>query len=137
MRVGTCAGLDPELAAGDLLIVEEAVAAEGVSRALGSADTVVVPDPELLAGLRSAAGDGARAGRVASFDLPSSAAAGNGYLAADQQTSALFALAPTLGVEAAALLIVAEGAEGPALADPDLEAAAKAAGRIAATALSG
>jgi purine-nucleoside phosphorylase len=137
VRVGTCAALDTELAVGDLLVVEEAFAGEGVSRALGGGGSIQAPDPQLLDRLRTAAGDGARCGRIASFDLPSEATAGEANLAADQQTSAHFSLAPSFGVASAAVLIVAADRSGEAIADSDLEAAAKAAGRAAATVLSG
>lgn len=135
VRVGTCTALDPDLGAGDLLAVKEAFAADGVSRALGREGTIVSPDPELLDRLLAATEAGAKLVSIASFDLLSVADAG-AHVAADQQTSGIFSLAPTLGIAAAALLVVAEDAAGQRIDDESLERAAKRAGRAAASALS-
>ena len=52
------------------------------------------------------------------------------------QTAALFSVAPDLGVEIGALLIVSEDAAGERIGDELLEDSAKRAGRVAAAALS-
>jgi uridine phosphorylase len=67
LRVGTCGALDQALELGQLLIVAEAVATDGTSRALGAGDTVAA-DPELLTGLAAAA-PSAPSARVVSTDL--------------------------------------------------------------------
>ena len=68
IRVGTCGALDPELALGDLVIAEAALAADGASRALGAEDRVAA-DRALVEALRAAADGAARRGPVASSDL--------------------------------------------------------------------
>ena len=124
IRVGTCAGGGT---LGDLLVVRSALATDTI-RDLLSAGATAEPDPALLAAL---AGVGAEA-EVESGGL----GPGEGTAAAhDLQTAALLALAPRLGVAAAALLIVAESGAGERLSDEPLEAAAKRAGRAARAAL--
>ena len=56
IRIGTCGALNPALALGDLLVVTEAISADGTSRALG-AENRLPPDPDLLAALLEAGGD--------------------------------------------------------------------------------
>ena len=68
IRVGTCGALAGDLALGDLVIADAALACDGASRALG-ADERVAADPALVAALRAAAGEGARVGTVATSDL--------------------------------------------------------------------
>ena len=74
IRVGTCGALDADLALGDLVIADAALAYDGASRALG-ADGRVTADPGLVAALRAASSgaplDGARAhcGAIATSDL--------------------------------------------------------------------
>jgi uridine phosphorylase len=127
VRVGTCVASDPELAAGALLAVREAVAEDGVSRSLARAGQALAPQIE-LAGL-----DGVVPARITSRDVE----AGEGQAQAhDLQTAALFALSGELGVRMGALLIVGTDAKGGRLADEDHDAAAKRAGRLAAAALS-
>jgi uridine phosphorylase len=136
VRVGTCTAVDPGFGLGQLVIVVSAYAADGVSRSLGNEGRVLTPT--LVEGLLPAMEDGAQPGPAGSFDLMP----GHDELAtklidvADLQTAALFSLAPTLGVEIGALLIVSEDARGERIGDEDLEDAAKRAGRIAAAALS-
>jgi uridine phosphorylase len=137
VRVGTCAALDDEAALGEVLVVERALPGDGVSRLLGGADPR--PDPALLAALAPAG----RSVTARSGELPvrllARHAPGEGDAGAavhDLQTAALLALAATLGLAAAALLIVAEDRSGATLGTDDLEAAARRAGRVAADALS-
>jgi uridine phosphorylase len=124
VRVGTCAG---RAALGDLLVVRSALATDTI-RDLLSAGEKVEPDPALLAAL----------GQVGSPVEIESGGLGPGEdapAAHDLQTAALLALAPRLGVAAAAVLILAESASGERLTAEQLEAAAKRAGRAAAAAL--
>jgi uridine phosphorylase len=139
VRVGTCvAGADgPQ--AGALLVVERAVAEGGSAAAFGLAvGETVEPDPVLTEGLRRELGDGAAGATVASFD--SVPAPGDripdGALAADMQTVAVLARAASLGIAAAAVLIVVEDGAGRPIGDEPRETLAKAAGNAAGTVLS-
>ena len=141
VRVGTCQALPDGPGAGELLAVTFARAHDGVSLALGvERGGAVQPDAVLLTALRRELPEGGRSAPVASFDLPAAEAGAEGEteteVAADLQTAALLTRAPALGVAAAALLIVAEDADGRRLSDEDLEEAAKQAGRLAAAILS-
>jgi DeoD family purine-nucleoside phosphorylase len=113
VRVGTCGALAPSLRLGDLLVVTEALAADGTSRALGGGDRVH-PDPDLLDRLR-AAGSGAAHGPVVSSDLFYDSRDGaeedwrdQGALAVEMETATLFALAARRGLRAAAVLLVSD-----------------------------
>ena len=134
VRVGTCTALREELEPGALLAVEEAHAWSG----RGGGGEAVAPDPELEARLREALGGAARVGTVASLDVlhgggaPPPVQEGD---VADMQTAALLGAARELGIAAAAVLIVSEGAGGERLGDEELEAAAKLAGKAAISAL--
>ena len=139
VRVGTCAGLEPRSRPGELLLVAEALAAGGSSAALGlAAGEAVLPDPALLEKLRLELAGEARAATVASLDaLPVDApAVPPAAAAADMQTVAVLARGRQLGIAAAAVLIVSERAGGEGLADEQLEATAKRAGRAASAVLS-
>jgi uridine phosphorylase len=68
IRVGTCGALHGDLALGDLVVADAALASDGTSRALG-ADGRVAADAGLVAALQDLAGAGARTGPVASSDL--------------------------------------------------------------------
>ena len=114
VRVGTCGGLAPELELGQLLVVTEALAQDGTSRALG-AGARVAPAPELAGRLREAAGPQASSGPVVSTDLFYDGPANSeqrwlaeGALAVEMEAAALFALAAVRGVPAAAVLIVSD-----------------------------
>ena len=126
VRLGTCGALDPGLRLGELVLVGEALASDGASRALG-ADERVKPDSRLLAAL-------SRAGApppvvVASTDLfyeadpgrtkRSDSAHGNdpgreqswreaGAVAVEMESATLFSLASNLGLSAASLLTVSD-----------------------------
>lgn len=135
VRVGTCTALRAELAPGALVAVAEARAWSGPG---GGAGEAVAPDPELGERLSGALGEAARPGAAASLDVlhgggaPAPVEEGD---VADMQTAALLGAARRLGVAAAAVLIVSEGADGERLGDEGLEAAAKVAGRAAASVL--
>ena len=113
VRAGTCGALAQALSLGDLLIVTEALAADGTSRALGGADRVS-PDRDLLDRL-IAAGTGALHGLVVSSDLfydsPDGAEEGwrgRGALAVEMETATLFALAARRDLRAACVLLVSD-----------------------------
>ncbi len=137
VRIGTCVAIESEPAPGDLLTVLEAHAWSG-----GGAGAAVLPHTTLTARLRQELGRAARPAIVASLDVLHRG--GQAELtpyaervdAADMQTATLLAGAETLGVAIAALLIVAESADGDQADDERLEAAAKLGGAAAAAALS-
>ncbi|MFI5027362.1 MAG: hypothetical protein ACHQCF_00090 [Solirubrobacterales bacterium] len=139
VRVGTCLTTADGRAAGELLLVESAIAAGGSAASFGLAlGEAVPPDPSLTLGLRERLGAAATPGTVASFDLrplpgdPLPAGAD----AADMQTVAVLARGRSLEIAVAAVLIVAErGSESP-LADDARDAAARRAGQAAAAVLS-
>jgi len=109
VRVGTCGALAPELELGELLVVREALAADGASRALGCAARVV-PDAALTARLA-----GEHAGLVVTSDLfydpdlgRQQGWAAEGALAVEMETAAVFAVAHVRGIAAASLLLVSD-----------------------------
>jgi uridine phosphorylase len=112
IRVGTCGALDPTLALGQLLVVTEAIATDGTSRALGAGERVA-PDPALTEALRASAPKVA-AGPVASTDLfygdrdDDQSWRAVGARAVEMECATLFALAARLGLAAAAGLIVTD-----------------------------
>ena len=113
--------------------MEKAVAEGGSAASFGLArGEAVAPDPDLTAQLRRGAGRGGQGGDGrqlrprpggAQERLPSGAGA------ADLQTVAILARARSLGIAAAAILIVAEGDTGELLGDTARDDAAKRAGR--------
>ncbi len=114
VRVGTCGALDPGLALGDLVIVTEAIADDGTSRALGAGERVVA-DAASIAALTTAAGGLVASGPVVSTDLFYDGPPDReqrwlaaGALAVEMECATLFALAARLGVTAAALLTVSD-----------------------------
>lgn len=137
VRVGTCTSFEDALGPGEIVVVETAIAAGGSAAALGVAvGEAVAPDAHLVERLAGAP-DGFRRATVASFDAhPGEQAPPPGAIAADMQTAPLLALASTLGVDAAALLIVAEKTGGGHLEKEALETAEKRAGQAAAAVLS-
>jgi DeoD family purine-nucleoside phosphorylase len=116
VRVGTCGALHPSLTLGDLLVVREAICADGTSRALGASDRVASSPALCDALLAATAGSPkAHAGAVASTDLfydgppgEEERWVGAGALAVEMEAATLFALAAKRGLEAAALLIVSD-----------------------------
>jgi DeoD family purine-nucleoside phosphorylase len=114
LRVGTCGALDASLALGDLLIVTEALAADGTSRALGAGDRVA-PDPGLLARVLDAAGPDRARGPIVTSDLFYDGPEGleeewraQGARAVEMETATLFALASRRGLHAGSALIVSD-----------------------------
>lgn len=144
LRVGTCGGLRPGLALGDLLIATEAIAADGTSRALGAAERVAAP-PDLLGGL-TAAGRGEAAvhsGTIVSTDVfydrrgLESGWSEAGALAVEMEVATLFTLASARGFDAGALLVVSDLVlpSRVRIEQDDLRAAERRMGEIAVRAL--
>jgi uridine phosphorylase len=136
IRVGTCVGLDEAFALGELLIVTEALAEGGSAAALGAArGEAVLPNPELTERLSRELGARARPTALCSYDThPGEQSPSEG--AADMQSAPLLARARSLGVEAAAVLIVAETTGGADLGKEEVERAERLAGRAASAVLS-
>ena len=114
LRVGTCGALHDSLSLGDLLVVTEALADDGTSRALGGGDRVA-GDPVLLERLLAAAVADAPRGPVVTTDLfydgPEGAEQGwlaAGAMAVEMETATLFALAARRGLQAGCVLIVSD-----------------------------
>jgi DeoD family purine-nucleoside phosphorylase len=120
LRVGTCGALAHGLALGDLVIVTEAIAADGTSRALGAGERVSA-SRDLLEAVVTAAeppfredGNAIHEGVIVTSDVfydvrglePGWAA--EGALAVEMEAATLFALAAARGVAAAALLVVSD-----------------------------
>ncbi len=111
VRVGTCGALDGSLGLGELLVADEAIAADGTSRALGAAERVAA-SPGILKRLSA---NGTRLGTVVSSDLFYDGEAGAeerwrtaGALAVEMETATLYALARRRGLTAASVLIVSD-----------------------------
>ena len=111
IRTGTCGALDPDLELGDLVAVEQAIAADGASRALGAGDRIGA-DRELTEALVAA---GLAPRTVVSADLfydpdPDRARAwqAGGAAAIEMEAAAVFAAAARHGVPAACALIVTD-----------------------------
>ncbi len=113
IRVGTCGALDGSLRLGDLLVVTEALAGDGTSRALGAGERVR-PDPRVCDRL-IAARPGVPRGVVVTTDLfydervdVEQTWLARGAVAVEMETATLFALAADRGLEAGAALIVSD-----------------------------
>ena len=138
IRVGTCGALDPSLELGALLVVTEALAADGASRALGAGERVA-PDLRLLRALRGAGQ--ARGALVASTDLfyggHEQALRDAGAQAVEMETAALFTLAATLELAAGSVVIVSDliFPKRVRIAPAALAEAERRAGQLAASAL--
>jgi uridine phosphorylase len=136
IRVGTCVGLGESHEPGSLLVVTEALAEGGSAAALGVAKgKATTPDPGLTARLAKELGSQALPATVFSFDLhPDESSRTEG--AADMQSASLLAQARSLGVEAAAVLIVTETSDGGKLGKDEIEEAERVAGKAASAILS-
>ena len=146
VRVGTCGALRPEIAAGDLLIVTEAICDDGTSRALSGSERVA-PAQDLLSALVASGGGEARQVVAVSTDLfydrPHGAHgrwAALGASAVELETATVLALARRRRLRAASLLVAADAIgpdDGRRRIEPErLEDAERALGRLAARALS-
>lgn len=114
LRVGTCGALRQDLELGQLVIVTEALADDGTSRALGARDRLAA-SPELVAALKRADGGGTTTqGPVVSTDLFYGAEEREagwreaGAVAVEMEAATLFALAARRGVQAGCALIVSD-----------------------------
>ncbi|HEX8689666.1 MAG TPA: hypothetical protein VF729_05440, partial [Solirubrobacterales bacterium] len=110
IRIGTCTAIDPEREAGELVLVEAAIAGGGSATSFGlSVGEATKPDSKLLERLRVEL-PRASVVRVASFDALAADAgpAPADVAAADMQTVAVFGRGRELGMAVAAVLIVAE-----------------------------
>lgn len=142
IRVGSCRGLNPELELGELLVVSEALAGDGTSRALGGHHWLepIRGSQALFDALDT---DGPRWTIVVSLDLfyePESAEPDWGSTGADVidlETATLFAVAARQEVEAGCALLVSEKLAPQKRIEPDaLHAAEIELGRLAIAALS-
>jgi DeoD family purine-nucleoside phosphorylase len=143
VRVGTCGALRAELALGDIVVAQEAIAADGASRALGAGDRIMA-DRELAAALAAAAGAGAHGGAVVSCDLfyePDGVRPDRwrdtGALAVEMETATLLRVAELRGLRAACVLAVSDLLDGGRrrIGDEELASASERVGRVAAVAL--
>lgn len=140
VRVGTCVGVDPSGALGDLLVVRKAIAHGGSATSLGvEPGASLAPDPTLTERLQAKLGGDGELAAVASVDAhpPAENPAGLGVAAIDMQTAPLLARATSLQIELAAVLIVSETGSGAATLEKEaLEELERRAGRAASAALS-
>lgn len=137
VRVGTCAGVEPEAGSGELLLVTAAVAHGGSGASFGAASREEVePDRDLLERLSTELGDEARRARVGSFDAMPIDEPVDGIAAADMQTVAVLARGRALGIATASVLIVSQSTDGALVSEEAIEASAKRAGRAATAVLS-
>jgi len=114
IRVGTCGALAADLALGELVIADAALACDGASRALGAGERVAA-DAGLVAALRAATGDRARVGAVATSDLfyepqPARARAWAraGALAVEMEAAVLLRVGELRGVAVGCVLAVTD-----------------------------
>jgi len=141
VRVGTCGALQAGLELGELVIAAEAIAADGVSRALGAGGTVQA-DPALTAELALRA-PAAHVGRVLSVDLfyeDGPPGAGHEAIAVEMEAAALFAVGARAQIAVGCLLAVSDtfdaGGARRRIEDHSLLAAAERMGAAAIAALS-
>jgi uridine phosphorylase len=140
VRVGTCGALDPSLSLGELVVVSEALAEDGASRALGAASRVA-SEPVLLDALASAG----TVARIVSTDLfydpdPERAEAWRaaGAVAVEMEAAALFAVGARRGIAVGCVLAVTDllsGASRERISDEALVEAGERVGRAGAAAL--
>ncbi len=140
VRVGSASASPGEAAVGvgGLIVVERAIAAGGSAASFDlSAGDEVEPDPALAAALVAELGEGARPAAIASVDSAPAPGAAHRHrvAAADMQTVAVLAAARTLGIAAAAILVVFEAEGSAPIADRLREESERRAGRAAAAVL--
>lgn len=138
VRVGTCVGSD-DRSLGEMVLVGSAIAAGGSAASIGiEVGETVAPDADLTERVGGALAGDARPAAIASVDAhPDQQALLTGAAAADMQTAPLLARAHSLGIGAAAILIVTEKAGGEkGLEKEALEVIEKRAGQAASAALS-
>jgi uridine phosphorylase len=137
IRVGSCGGLAPELALGDLVIGRASICADGTSQALGAGPRATA-DEQLSDALAAAAPD-AHAGTIASVDLfhePRPSEPPAEAMAIEMEAATLFALGALAGLPVACMLVVSDtfpaAGERERIGD---EAMLESAGRMGAAAL--
>ena len=145
LRVGTCGGLQPDLALGDLIVALSAIPADATARHLVGADQhVPTASWELVHGAVHVAkeiGQPMRIGPIVSSDLfynPDEAQyarwSSRGVLAVEMEAAVLFTLGALRGVAAGCLLtvsdVVVEG-EFQRISDEELRAAVDRMTRVA------
>lgn len=146
IRVGTCGALAADLALGELVIAQEAICADGTSRAIGGDDRASA-DKALSAAL-ACARPSARSGAVVSVDLFYGAEASTvpaDTLAVEMEAATLFAIGIKQDVPVACILAVTDTFERTAtpaatrtrIDDDLLLSSAEAMGQAAIAALSG
>ncbi len=159
IRVGTCGALDGSLRLGELVIVSEAIAADGTSQALGAGERISA-DGALTAALQRSAPD-SRTGTIVTTDLfydrreREAEWLSAGALAIEMEAATLFALGEHFQVPVACLLTVSDvlssvdrgssDAEATSPAEPERERidedalldAAERMGEVAVVALGG
>jgi uridine phosphorylase len=142
IRVGTAGALDPALGLGELLVADEAICADGTSRALGARERIAA-DPVLLAALTASAPQAAR-GTIVTSDLFYERDGARleswrsaGARAVEMEAAALFAVGRRRGAAVACALAITDLlGEGRVRIDPaELHAAGLAVGRLGAAAL--
>jgi uridine phosphorylase len=142
IRVGTAGALDGALEMGDLLIVREAICADGTSRSLGAGERIAA-DPALLAALRRGA-PGVALGAVVSSDLFYEIGEPRfpqwlvqGARAVEMEAATLFALGALRGVAVGCALAITDLLSGPRerIDAAALHEAGLAVGRVGAAAL--
>ena len=148
IRVGTCGALDPALGHGELVVVREAIAADGASRELGAGE-LAEADRELTEALAEGLPPDRSPARIASTDLFYTGRGGEtgegsdawrerGAVAIEMEAATLFTLGARLGVATACALVVSdvfEEGERRRIGDEDLAEAVERMGSAAAAAL--
>jgi uridine phosphorylase len=150
IRVGTCGALDADLGHGALIVVRDALAEDGASRALGAGEAAE-PDPELTGQLASALPGASAPVRIVTTDLfygggdeealPSERADAwlrRGAMAVEMEAATIFTLGGRLGVATGCVLAVSdtfEEGERRRIDDERLADAAARMGSVAAAAL--
>lgn len=122
VSIALCGGLQPEIAAGDVIVAQAAIRDEGTSHHYLPAGRTVAADPSLaarLVALLSRDGTPPRAGTVWSTDAPYRETAQEialhgrgGALGVDMEAAAILAVAEVRGVEAGAVLVAGDNLAG-------------------------
>jgi purine-nucleoside phosphorylase len=141
IRVGTCGALTEQLGHGDLVVVGEALARDGTSRALGAGEAAR-PDAELTTRLASAVDAGTAPTRIVTTDLfydaDTNAWRKRGAVGVEMEAATLFTLGSRLGIATACILAVSDtfrDGNRQRIDDDELSDAAQRMGAFAAEAL--
>jgi uridine phosphorylase len=151
IRVGTCGALNADHGHGDLIVVRDALAEDGASRALGAGEAAE-PDPELTGRLAGALPGAPAPVRIVTTDLfyggdeeapPSERAdawLSRGAVAVEMEAATIFTLGRRLGVATGCVLAVSdifEEGKRRRIDDERLGDAAARMGSVAVAALEG